>query len=422
MTLEERVFKEKFILKLKELNQYRRTNYIKARANLVTKYMVPEQLECMKLTPISDCYLSEIENSYETPFAITTDLYTELAELDKTNHGGLIEEINQYQKEYEKEVKAENDLRKGMDDGQIIERNEKLIEEFKKEFGYDPTQRSVVDNSHNSDGFDVQLSDIEEEEDDDEEDSDQQNTDQQENTDKKKKKSKKESETIVVAPTQVADPNGDLTTLYQLLELAKIDFSQALKDIVVPKEKKTKSKKKKDEENDEETKPKKKSTKSKKKKEEEEQKDEEETEPEDDGTSDKDAKEAQNKLEKEIKEHVDNASKLFDEKLSDKDREAGLTSALQLASYYNDGKVLHKSTIKSNFINIYLVKHFNNLDAMYNLSCALIDGVSIVKNVKSAAKLLKYASDNGHKASADKLKKITKSAPKSDKGRKKKAT
>ena len=50
------------------------------------------------------------------------------------------------------QLEKEIEIRKNMDEGQVIERELSMLEDFKKEYGYDPTYISVI-NYNNNDGI-----------------------------------------------------------------------------------------------------------------------------------------------------------------------------------------------------------------------------------------------------------------------------
>jgi hypothetical protein len=187
-----------------------------------------------KTLPISDCYFQEIENYNQTPFVVKTDLFTELAELDKTNHGGLIDEIESLKKDFTTKLANEVEARKNMDEGQKMERDHGMIQKFIEDYGYDPTTMSIMTKDINIDGLNMDLSEVEDSEDDDEETV----VDKKElNSQTPLKKLKvnvdvpesKEDEVKQVVLN--SEPNGDLSFLNQILEISSIDFNQVISDV-----------------------------------------------------------------------------------------------------------------------------------------------------------------------------------------------
>mgnify|MGYP000539427997 CR=1 FL=1 len=148
MSFENTIISEKYLNKLIELNKKYNTNYIKTRNNLLAKYLLCEKINNF---PISDSYISTIVGS--NPFIIKTDLFTELNELNNIlNQGGLVNSVRELSCDLAKELEKEIEIRKNMDEGQVIERELSMLEDFKKEYGYDPTYISVI-NYNNNDGI-----------------------------------------------------------------------------------------------------------------------------------------------------------------------------------------------------------------------------------------------------------------------------
>jgi hypothetical protein len=87
----------------------------------------------------------------------------------------------------------------------------------------------------------------------------------------------------------------------------------------------------------------------------------------------------------------------------------GIDAAIIIAKYYHSGEVLQKSFIKGNMIYVYLIKKFNDSEAMYLLGEELLNGITIQKNHKQATKLIKIAADNyKHTKAITKLKTLIK--------------
>jgi len=235
MSIENRILEEEYIIKLKELSKSRRSNYMNRRYELIVRYMIDDQSSVIfKTLPISDCYFQEIENYNQTPFVVKTDLFTELAELDKTNHGGLIDEIESLKKDFTTKLANEVEVRKNMDEGQKMERDSDMIQKFIEDYGYDPTTMSIMTKDINIDGLNMDLSEVEDSEDDDEETV----------VDKKELNSETPLEKLKVnvdVPESKEDevkqvvlhsePNGDLSFLNQILEISSIDFNQVIFDV-----------------------------------------------------------------------------------------------------------------------------------------------------------------------------------------------
>jgi len=452
MSLENRILEEEYILKLKELSNSRRSNYVNRRYELIVRYMVDGQsTHIFKNLPISDCYFQEIENYDQTPFIVKTDLFTELAELDKTNHGGLIDEIESLKDEFNTKLNLEIESRKDMNEGEKVERDQKMIAKFIEDYGYDPTVTSVMTGNHNLDGLDMDLSDHEEEESDqDEDDPDQ--TPEEEPAPKKKVRK------ITSTKPVESSPNGDLSFLNQILEITGIDFQQIKLDmkteIEKPKKQTAKQKaeeeaKKKEEEEAkaaeeakkkavEDAKPKKKISKKKMK---------------DDSASEDDIKKSTAKAEKEKaekekaekekaeKEKAEKA-KTDDEKLADRKKEVNglvdkaaklvdvkaiknksctnrqelIDAASTLADSYRLGDKLHKSEIKANLINLFLIKNYNDGKSMFEIGQALNKGTSILRNTKQGTKFIKVASESHeYQPATTALKRLIRQTPKDKK-------
>ena len=149
MSLENYIISEKYINKFINLSKSNHNNFIKTRSNLIIKYLLSGSIN---IFPISDNYLRNIRDDGQQPFIIKTDLYTELNELNSIlNQSGLIKIVNDINKEYQKELLDEVTLRAELDQGQIFERNIQMLENFKKEFGYDPQNNSVLSYNNKKD-------------------------------------------------------------------------------------------------------------------------------------------------------------------------------------------------------------------------------------------------------------------------------
>ena len=160
MSLENYIISEKYINKFINLSKSNHTNFIKTRSNLIIKYLLCDSIN---IFPISDNYLRNIRSDEQQPFIIKTDLYTELNELNSIlNQSGLIKIVNDLNAEYQQELFDEITLRADLDQGQIFERNVQMLEDFKKEYGYDPQNNSVLNYNNKKDCFDNNLSEDEE--------------------------------------------------------------------------------------------------------------------------------------------------------------------------------------------------------------------------------------------------------------------
>lgn len=423
MSLENRILEEEYILKLKELSQSRRSNYINRRYELIVRYMIDDQsASIFKVMPISDCYFQEIENYDQTPFILKTDLFTELAELDKTNHGGLIDEIESLKTEFKTKLAEEQTLRKDMNEGEKVERDQQLIAKFIENYGYDPTSQSVMTKNINADGLDMDLSENEEESEDEEE-----GQEEEENEEEKPKRKAKKGTTSSVTE---ASPNGDLAFLNQILEITGIDFKQVNQDIITaipaPKPKRMTKKQKEEAE-------KKKAEEEAKKKEEEKSKPKtakKKTKKDDakddakDTSKEKTDDEKLKDIKKEVSEAADKAQNLVNhvaaKKKSESERKEWIDAAQLIAEWYRTGDKLHKSEIKANMIDLFLIKNYSDPKSMHNIGSALLKGVSIAKNSKQGAKFIKVAAEKYKYAPAvTALKRLTRQTEKGTKGAKK---
>jgi hypothetical protein len=236
MSVENRVIEEEYILKLKELSKSKRDNYINSRYELIVRYIIDDQSSVIfKTLPVSDCYFQEMENYDQTPFVIKTDLFTELAELDKTNHGGLIKEIENLKKDFATKLLIEKNIRKDMDEGQKVERDHLIVQKFIDDYGYDPTTMSVMTKNINMDGLDMDLSENESEEEDDQDNTE---TIKEKNEQMPKRKPRTLETNLNTNLTgesesseMTQDPNGDLAFINQILEISNVDFKQVMQDI-----------------------------------------------------------------------------------------------------------------------------------------------------------------------------------------------
>ncbi len=411
MSLENTIISEKYLNKLIELNKTYNTNYFKSRNSLLAKYLLCDRVSKF---PISDTYLSVISSN--SPFLIKTDLFTEINELNYVlNQGGLIENVKNLNKDLNEEMNKEIEIRKSLDEGQIIERNLNMLEDFKKEYGYDPTYISVIDYSNN-DGINIDNSDYQ----DDEINNDlvtleTNNIDQigVKNTQNELVKNsnctcniQSQSESQSQYQTQKAknknDPKNDgipsLEYLNQISEIVSIDFEDIINDIFIPTEglKKNTENNENVVETEADIKPKKRGgrkTKAQIAAEEKAKKIEEEKKKLEEETKSKfivDYKPEINELIKKalfLKKDVNTTNT--------KDIRDGIDACLTLADHYKDGTKLRNcnSNIKSNMIYLFLIKKFKDPEAMYQLGEALINGDSIIKNHLQGSKFIKVAAE-----------------------------
>jgi hypothetical protein len=399
MSFENTIISEKYLNKLIELNKSYNTNYFKSRNSLLAKYLLCDRVNKF---PIGDTYLSLISSN--SPFIIKTDLFTELNELNYIlNQGGLIENVKELNKHLNQELNKEFELRKSLDEGQIIERNLNMLEEFKNQYGYDPTYISVIDYSNN-DGINIDNSDNEI--DTDFVTSETNNMDSNHDVSNQPEKykcdcnSKAQSQVQVQSQIQKSkiknDPRNEgvpsLEYLNQISEIVSIDFEDIINDIFIPSEglKKNTETNIDVDEIEAEVKPKKRGgrkTKAQIAVEEEAKKIEE-------ANKSKfivDYKPEINDLIKKaliLKKDISTSS-------NTNDIRNGIEACLTLADHYKEGTKLRNcnSNIKSNMIYLFLIKKFKDPEAMYQLGEALINGDSIIKNHLQGAKFIKVAAE-----------------------------
>lgn len=414
MSFENKIITEKYIIKLNDLSHNSNNNYIKTKFKLIIKYMLSDTV--MNNIPISDVCFSQIDNTNEIPFVIKTDLYSELSELDTLNQGNLLETIKKLKAEYSKELKSESSLRSSMNEGSIIERNQDLLNSFIQEFGYDPFQRTILNytnnkhNKNNNDGIDINLSDI---------DSDnEQESEQTNDTELKSKSNNSNNNSINDKDIQElrdelqnkinqVEQNGSLESLNQIMDIIKLNFNDIVNDIQINTMIDYVSYDTNTVDTTETTeKPKKRLTKKEKEKLEREkvlaEAQAKEAETKESSKLDKNKKIIENLINKANELHKDRetlTSNIFKE---------GIQSLLTIADYYQNGFILIKSGVKANLLYIYLVKKFNDPDAMFNLGEALINGITIMKNHSQGSKLIKVAAEKfKHTKSIAKLKILT---------------
>jgi hypothetical protein len=384
-SFERQIITEKYIIKLKELSSSFNNNYIKNRFGLIIKYMNGDNM--FDNIPLSETYFNQINESKEIPFLIKSDLYSELSFLDSLNQGSLLKIIKKLKTQYNKEIKNESDERRNMDDGQIIERNQNMLELFIKEFGYNPIHNSIISNNIHNDGFnDLELSETEEVNNEAENNViEETKTKKQSSVVEKQKNVSSTSSTSSIINNDVSekmlDQNGSLETLNQLFDIMTIDFNEVLNDIIP----------------DPDTPPvfspmeairrKPKLTKAQQKKLDEEKSKAIENPGIHPELSYKDYKIKIEKL-------VSNAVKLSAKTVLETDKYLGIKSVLEIADNYKTGKILVKSTIKANMMYIFLIKKYNNVEAMYLLGEELLNGTTILKNQTQGTKLIKSAAED----------------------------
>ncbi len=211
MDFEQVIITERYINIIKELNKNNNSKYINTRLNLLLKYILNNKLNTYS---IGDSYFSNIHSNDPTPFIVKTNLFDELNELNiNFNHYKLVDMIQEIRNEYYADMKEEKDFRSLMDDGQIIERNQKMLDEFIENYGYNPFHNkldSIKENDENT----------ENENDDDDEDINQ--------DDKEKVEKVIKIEKVVI---EKVDQNGSLESLNKILEIVSINFNDITKDI-----------------------------------------------------------------------------------------------------------------------------------------------------------------------------------------------
>lgn len=405
-TFEKQIIIEKYIIKLKELSYSFNDLYIRNRFSLIIKYMSGEHI--FNNIPLSETYINEINDSKKVPFLIKTDLYSELSYLDSLNQGGLLKTVKDLKQKYNLDLKKESELRNKMDEGEVIERNQKMLEEFIKEYGYNPIDNSIISNPKRNDGLDDQLEDelihthhISN------------NLPQLSNDNENNIQESNIVDNNIDNDIEISinvDQNGSIESLNQLCDITKIDFNEIIEDINNKFDEMYNNLKQAtlDDNNNNGTistvKKKTRLTKADKKKIEEESL----------ATLNKLQELEQKKVENEkiykankkmIEPLISMANKLYNKTLSETDTKQSINSVLELAEHYKTGKVLIKSTIKANLFYVFLIKKFNDPDAMYLIGEELLNGTTILKNQKQGAKFIKYAAETfKHQKSINKLK------------------
>ena len=416
---EKQIIIEKYIIKLKELSYSFNDLYIRNRFSLIIKYMSGEHIfnnnnnnnnnNNINIT-LCEPYINEINDSKKVPFLIKTDLYSELSYLDSLNQGGLLKTVKDLKQKYNLEIKKESELRNKMDEGEIIERNQKMMEEFIKEYGYNPINNSIISNSKINDGLDDQEDELIETTtipSNEIKHNTQNNTvhNIQDNNDTDNNDITNTNDTEINI-----DQNGSIESLNQLCDVIKIDFNEIIEDINNKFDEMYNNLKQAtlDDNNNNGTistvKKKTRLTKADKKKIEEESM----------ATLTKLQELEQKKVENEkiykankkiIEPLISLANKLYNKTITETDTKQGIQAVLELAEHYKTGKVLIKSTIKSNLFYVFLIKKFNDPDAMYFIGEELLNGLTILKNQKQGAKFIKYAAETyKHQKSINKLK------------------
>ena len=390
--LENSIITEKYINEIKKLNQIKYEKYIETRFHLTIKYLIPDSFsnklyQKINSLPFADSYsLNIIENSY-VPFIIKSNLFYELNELNNIfNQSGFVENIKEISNKLEIELGEENYNSITLNDGEIIERNIKLLEKFKEDYGYDPLNFSIINYTlNNKDDFDLDLYEKEEKETkiiqpEKEVKIDNNIKLELESNEIKKKIDDKlhlEIKEKEIKEKEIKnEENCSLKSLIQLLDLCEINFNNTLKDIIIDENIIKKEIKK------EIKKVIKKETKKENKKE-----------------SKKD-----NEIDNEIIILIKKALKLKeidfkkeeekeeDDKIKDQIKES-IESARLIADYYLTNEKLKYSPTKANMIYLYLISKFNDPISMYQLGDALINGNSIMKNHRQGTKLIKISAE-----------------------------
>ena len=292
----------------------------------------------------------------------------------------------------------EDTVRKTLDEGQLYERNQQIIDDFIKEYGYDPIDKQTFIR-HN------QYEEEDEEDENENENTVNTNARNLKNSDNnsfdfRNKSENKESESIQQENKEITESvqqeipkedklvqngNCSLESLNQILDIIDINFGEIINDMIPQTQ--TQST---------EIAPKKKRL-TKKEKEE------------------KEAKEKESSISVDTKSKlellINNFSKLNRNCKKDNEKliDDGIEAGLEIAKYYHIGEVLQKSYIKCNMIYVYLIKKFNDPEAMYLLGEELLNGITIQKNHKQATKLIKVAAESyKHKKAITKLKTLFK--------------
>jgi hypothetical protein len=412
MSFEEKIITEKYINKLRNICNNEKYDYTEIYYQIISKYIFNDTLTIRENeeNPIilADLYFSKFKLNEELPFVIKTELEHELISVEYMNQKIMNDKIKNIKHNYLEELANEAKIRVKLNDGEIIERNEMLLQQFKTEFGYDP----FFQKSKKSDFLNIQLSDNED------------NTDEPVNYSKFNEKSKKthkkehtKNDNIIEPPTTNETDNTDntdntvntqsgtpsLEILNNIIEILNMDFNNIVADIIDKDNKPTLyyTEMKKD---------KCKKPRATKKSKEEELKTQQEL-------ATLIINNTQEKLQINteqdiIKQYIKLACNLKDEDIKSPQNksllENGTKAALQLASFYDKGDKLIASGIKANMIYIYLIKKFNVPEAMYMLGQNLLIGNSIMKNFLHGAKLIKVAAEKyKHKNAIIKLKSIT---------------
>jgi hypothetical protein len=162
--LENSIITEKYINELKKLNQINYEKYIQSRFHLTIKYLIPDVYsnklyQKMNSLPFADSYAYNITENLYTPFIIKTDLFYELNELNNIyNQSGFLENIKEITNKLEIELGEEYYNSVNLNEGEIIEKNIKLLEKFKESYGYDPLNFSIINyNLNNKDDFNLDI-------------------------------------------------------------------------------------------------------------------------------------------------------------------------------------------------------------------------------------------------------------------------
>lgn len=216
MSFEQVIITERYINIIKDLNKSNNSKYVRTRFNLLLKYILNNKLNTYS---IGDSYFTNIHTNDPTPFIINTNLFDELNELNiNFNHYKLVDMIQELRNEYYADIKEEEDFRSLMDDGQIIERNKKMLDNFIESHGYNPFHNKVDSIKEND------LNDMDDENDDNNEIEDIKDN---ETEDIKANKTKVEK----IIKVEKVDQNGSLESLNKILEIVSINFSDIIKDI-----------------------------------------------------------------------------------------------------------------------------------------------------------------------------------------------
>jgi hypothetical protein len=212
MSFEQVIITERYINIIKELNKNNNSKYVRTRFNLLVKYILNNKLNTYS---IGDSYFTNIHTNDPTPFIINTNLFDELNELNiNFNHYKLVDMIQELRNEYYADIKEEEDFRSLMDDGQIIERNKKMLDSFIENHGYNPFHNKVDSIKEN--------------------DTDDMNNETEDNkTEDNEPEDIKANNTKVekIIKVEKVDQNGSLESLNKILEIVSINFSDIIKDI-----------------------------------------------------------------------------------------------------------------------------------------------------------------------------------------------